>query len=138
MSDMKTVENDADPAAFLASVENRGRAEDAAAVTNMMARVTGLPPRMWGDSIIGFGAYDYKRRDGSAHRFFLTGVSPRKQKLTIYIMPGFKPYQEILSRLGPHKHSASCLLLGRLAKVNLAVLEELVAASVSDMRAEYS
>ena len=137
MSDMKTVETDVDPAAFLAQVENRGRAEDTAEVVEMMTRITGYSPRMWGDSIIGFGRYDYTRKDGSAHSFFRTGVSPRKQNLTVYIMPGFSAYSEILARLGPHKHSSSCLYLGRLKTVDGAVLEELIRASVAEMDRRY-
>lgn len=134
---MKTAENDGDVETFLASVANRGRAEDAAVVSAMMQRITGCPPRMWGDSIIGFDGYDYQRRDGSAHRWFVTGTSPRKANLTIYIMPGFKRYSEIMSRLGPCKNSISCLYLTRLARVDVAVLEELISASVEDMRAAY-
>ncbi len=134
---MKTAENDGDVDAFLASVAHSGRAEDAGVVVRMMQRITACPPRMWGDSIIGFDGYDYKRRDGSAHRWFITGVSPRKANLTIYIMPGFKRYQGLLDRLRPHKTSVSCLYLGRLAKIDMGVLEELIATSVADMRAAY-
>lgn len=134
---MKTVENDGDVGAFLASVANRGRAADAAVVAEMMQRITGCPPRMWGDSIIGFDGYDYKRRDGSAHRWFVTGVSPRKANLTIYIMPGFKRYQGLLDRLGRHKTSVSCLYLGRIARIDMAALEELITDSVAVMRAAY-
>ena len=133
MSDMKTTETDADPALFLASIDNRGRAEDAQEVMEMMARLTGQPPRMWGDSIIGFGSYDYTRKDGSEHRFFRTGLSPRKQNLTIYLMPGVKKYAETLKRLGPHKHSVSCLYLGRLKNVDTGVLEEVIRQSLNDM-----
>lgn len=134
---MKTAENDSDVGAFLASIAHPGRAEDAKSIAQMMQRITGCPPRMWGDSIIGFDAYNYKRRDGSAHRWFITGVSPRKANLTVYIMPGFKRYQNLLDRLGRHKTSVSCLYLGRLAKVDMAALEDLVSASVADMRAAY-
>ena len=134
---MQTAENAGDVAAFLASVAHRGRAEDASAVVDMMQRITGCPPRMWGDSIIGFDGYDYKRRDGSAHRWFITGVSPRKANLTIYIMPGFKRYQDLLGRLGPHKTSVSCLYLGRLTQIDIAVLEDLITQSVTLMRAAY-
>ena len=134
---MKTAENDGEVNAFLASVAHRGRAEDAGVVAEMMQRITGCAPRMWGDSIIGFDAYDYQRRDGSAHRWFITGVSPRKASLTIYIMPGFKRYQDLLARLGPHKTSVSCLYLGRLAKIDMSVFEDLIAQSVADMRAAY-
>ena len=137
MSDMKTAETDADPHAFLDSVDNAGRREDARRITAMMEGITGLPPRMWGDSIIGFGAYTYRRADGSEHRFFRTGLSPRKANLAIYIMPGLKRYPEILSRLGKHKHSVSCLYLGRLASVDMDVLEELVRTSLDDMARLY-
>lgn len=133
MSEMKTVETDADPHAFLAGVSHPGRREDAQAVAAMMEQVTGWPPRMWGDSIVGFGSYTYARRDGSAHRFFRTGVSPRKAALTVYLMPGVARYDALLARLGPHRHSVSCLYLGRLKTVDSAVLQDLVTASVTDM-----
>ena len=133
MSDMKTVETDADPRAFLAAVQNAGRRQDATAVMELMASITSLPPRMWGASIIGFGSYSYSRRDGSRHRFFRTGLSPRKQNLAVYIMPGLKRYPDILARLGPHKHSVSCLYLGRLTRIDAAALEDLVRASLDDM-----
>ncbi len=134
---MKTAENDGDVTAFLALVANKGRAGDATVVAQMMQRITDCPPRMWGDSIIGFDGYDYKRRDGSAHRWFITGVSPRKANLTIYIMPGFRRYPDIMARLGPHKNSLSCLYLPRLSKIDMTVLGELITASVADMHAAY-
>lgn len=136
-SDMKTSETDEDPRAYLARVENRGRAEDAATVMEIMARVTGQPPRMWGPSIIGFGAYDYTRADGSEHRSLRTGLSPRKANLTIYLMPGCNKYAEILARLGKHKQSVSCLYVGRLKNIDLEVLEEVIRASVVDMDQMY-
>lgn len=137
MSDMKTTETDSDPISFLARHENRGRAEDARTVMEMMQRITGQPPRMWGDSIIGFGSYGYARRDGTRHRYFRTGVSPRKTALTVYVMPGFSEYADLLGRLGKHKHSASCLYLGRLSDVDGAVLEELIARGWRDMARLY-
>lgn len=137
MSDMKTVETDADPIAFLSGVEDAGRRDDAEEVMRMMQRITGQPPRMWGDSIIGFGAYRYSRTDGSEHRFFRTGISPRKANLSIYLMPGTGKYEALLSRLGPHKRAVSCLYLGRISKVDKAVLEKLIAASWADMADMY-
>ncbi|MEO0912597.1 MAG: DUF1801 domain-containing protein [Pseudomonadota bacterium] len=137
MSDMKMVETDADPKLFLEHVEPKVRAEDAAHVSDIMARVSGSPPRIWGDSIIGFGAYNYKRRDGSAHRFFRTGVAPRKANLSIHIMPGLKKYPGFLEKLGPHKASVSCLYITRLARVDTEVLEALIAQSLADMAVLY-
>ena len=138
MSEMKTKPNDADVGAYLAGLSHRGRAEDAAAVAEMMARVTGEAPQMWGESIIGFGAYDYARRDGSRHQWFLTGVSPRKANLVVYVMDGFSAYEEELAALGPHKHSVSCLYLGRLKRVNAAVLEKIISQSVEVIARRYS
>ena len=137
MTSNKTAENDADPAAFLAAAEPARRAEDARRVAKMMAEVTGEPPRMWGDSIVGFGRYRYTRADGSKHHWMLTGVSPRKAALTVYIMPGFKLYGDLLARLGPHRHSSSCLYITRLDQVDFDVLTELVRRSVGEMRARY-
>lgn len=134
---MKTTQNDGDVGAFLAGLENRRRAQQAETIAAMMERITGDPPRMWGDSIIGFGSYAYRRKDGSPHQFFLTGVSPRKQALTIYIMPGFSAYGDQLARLGKAKHSSSCLYVTRLENIDLDVLEEIVTDSVSVMRARY-
>ncbi|MEM8755752.1 MAG: DUF1801 domain-containing protein [Pseudomonadota bacterium] len=133
MSDMKTVETDADVAAFLAAHPHRGRAEDAAEVAAMIGRVSGFPPRLWGDAMIGFGAYDYARADGSRHRWFRAGVSPRKANLVVYVMSGFDGLDAHLARLGPHRRGASCLYLGRLAKVDRGALEEIVAASLAEM-----
>ncbi len=137
MSVMKTAENDGDVGAFLASVANKGRAEDTAVVAEVMQRITRCPPRMWGDSIIGFGAYRYANTNGKELGWFLTGVAPRKQALTIYIMPGFESFDAELTALGPHKLGRSCLYLRRLNKVDLAVLEDMIAHSVQIMRQRY-
>ena len=133
MSDMKTAETDADPALFLSRVENRGRAEDAQAVMEIMARITGQPPRMWGDSIIGFGTYRYKYASGRQAEWFLTGFAPRKQNLTLYIMSGFENYEQLLGQLGKHKTGKSCLYINKLEDINLDVLREMVKESVNHM-----
>jgi hypothetical protein len=134
---MKTVETDGDVSAFLNCVQNARRREDARTVMAMMERVTGCPPRMWGDSIIGFDRYRYKRRDGSEHMFMITGLSPRKAALTLYIMTGFDAYEDQLARLGKVKRSVSCLYTTRLETIDMAVLEEMVADSVAVMRRRY-
>ena len=137
MSDLKTVENDGNVDEYLQSVENRVRREDTKRVVAMMEEVTGEPARMWGDSIIGFGRYRYRRSDSSKHYWMLTGVAPRKAALTVYIMPGFSRYGELLDRLGKHRHSVSCLYMTRLANIDFEVLTEMVRRSVADMRGMY-
>ena len=137
MSDLKTTENDADVWAYLDSVTNPTRRKDAIAVARMMQEVTGEEPKMWGQSIVGFGRYQYRRADGSQHWWMQTGLAPRKQALTIYIMPGFKLYPDLLQILGRHRHSVSCLYITRLQNVEFDVLTELVKRSVADMRRIY-
>jgi hypothetical protein len=135
---MKTVENDASVPAFLNCVENRQRAADTAQIVAMMERITGQPAKMWGDAIIGFDRFKYKRRDGTEHSYLVTGVSPRKSSLTIYIMPGFKKYTDQLARLGRHKHSISCLYITKLENVDLTVLEEIIADGYAVMKEQYA
>ncbi len=137
MTKLKTVENDADVWKYLQNVANVQRREDTTKVATMMAAVTAEQARMWGDSIVGFGHYNYKRRDGSAHRWMLTGVAPRKASTTVYIMPGFRSYGDLIQRLGKCKHSSSCLYITKLTNVDFDVLTELVRRSVADMRKRY-
>ncbi len=133
----KTQENDGDVAAFLANVENPTRRADAEAMLEMMGRVTGLPAKMWGAAIVGFGSYHYKYESGREGDSLRVGFSPRKANLAVYIMPGYTDYSEILARLGKHKKGKSCLNINKLADVDLSVLEELVRAGLADMAAKY-
>lgn len=137
MSEMKTQPNDASVEEFLGTVPNAGRREDAAELLAVMNRVTGASARMWGDSLIGYGEYAYKRADGSKHKFFLTGFSPRKANLVVYLMAGVAQHAEKLARLGKHKHSSSCLYLGRLKNVDLDVLAQMIADDLAIMRERY-
>ena len=100
-----------------------------------MKRAVGAEPKMWGPSIVGFGHYHYKYASGRENDWFLAGFSPRKQDLTLYIMAGFDRYDALMTKLGKHKTGKSCLYLKRLADVDVAVLEELISASVKHMTA---
>lgn len=133
MAELKTKENDASVADFLATVADPTRRADCGAVLAMMRRATGCEPRMWGASIVGFGKYSYRYESGRTGEWMVTGFSPRKQDLTLYIMPGFTRYDALLARLGRHKTGKSCLYLKRLADVDTAVLQELITASVEAM-----
>ena len=137
MAELKTQENDGDVFAFINSVENKRRKADSLVMLETMERVTGYDPRMWGDSIVGFGSYDYQQKSGQPGRWPLTGFSPRKAALTIYIMPGFKKYTDLLDRLGKYRKSVSCLYVTRLENVDMDVLSELIEKSVDDMKRIY-
>lgn len=135
----KTVATTADPAEFINAVEPAKKQADAAELLSFFNRVTGLKPKMWGPSIIGYGRYHYKYDSGREGEFMLTGFSPRKQNLTIYVMPGYRfaSMQEKLDRLGKHKLGKSCLYINKLADVDLDVLEEIVQEGVTYMRDKY-
>lgn len=92
---------------------------------------------MWGPSIVGFGEYRYKYESGREGDFLITGFSPRKSALTIYIMPGFARYEALMDKLGKHRTGKSCLYINRLDDVDLSVLEELVTCSVEYMTEKY-
>ncbi len=135
MSENKTVPTDVDPRAFVEAVEHNGRREDALLLLDLFGRVTGYEPQMWGPSIVGYGRYHYRYATGREGEFLLTGFSPRKAAMTVYIMPGFKKYASQLKRLGKHKHSVSCLYLGRIGGLDLGALEEMIVDSVERMKA---
>lgn len=137
MAENKTVATDADVAAFLDGVEPEVRREDGRALLAMMQEITGEAPRMWGASLIGFGAYHYVYESGREGDFFKVGFSPRKANLVLYLMPGFEGEEAVLARLGPHKTGRSCLYVTRLARVDEAVLRELVQRAWDHMTAKY-
>lgn len=129
MAELKTQQNEGDVDAFLASVDNATRREDAIAVRKMMAEVTGEPGSMWGDAIVGFGHYSYRYATGREGEWFKVGFSPRKQNLTLYLMTGFEDHTDTLDRLGKHSLGKSCLYIKRLADIDPDVLRELVTES---------
>ncbi|MGB3182718.1 MAG: DUF1801 domain-containing protein [Cyclobacteriaceae bacterium] len=138
MSDMKTKPNEQDVGAFLNAVDNERRRKDALYLLDMMKEVTGDQPKMWGDTIVGFGSYHYKYATGREGDWFITGFSPRKQNMSVYIMPGFDKYPELMSKLGKHKTGVSCLYINKLEDVDLDVLRELVERSFRYMDETYN
>ena len=122
----KTGPTDGDVAAFVAAVPDERRRADARTLVELLGRVTGEPPRMWGGSIVGFGSYHYVYATGREGDAAAAGFSPREASTTVYIPDGFEDHGDLLARLGPHTTSVSCLYLKRLDAVDLSVLEELV------------
>lgn len=137
MADLKTKKNQASVQQFLASVENEKRRKDAQVVLKLMREITGEKPAMWGPSIVGFGSYHYRYESGREGDWMLTGFSPRKQALTLYIMDGFDGHDHLMSKLGKYKTGKSCLYVKSLEDVDMDVLRELVTESVAYMRRTY-
>ena len=129
MAENKTKAGTASVAAFLNSIDDDGRRKDAKTVAKMMKAVTGLSPKMWGPSIVGFGQYHYTYESGREGDMFRVGFSPRKSNLVVYVIAGFKEYEGLLKKLGKHKIGKSCLYLGRLEQIDLEVLTKLIKQS---------
>lgn len=134
MAELKTKPNKASIEKFLNSVKDEKKREDSFEILKLMKQITKAEPVMWGPSIIGFGSYHYKYESGREGDFFITGFSPRKQNLTLYIMSGFKKYPELMKKLGKYKTGSSCLYINKLEDVDVKVLKELITESVKYMR----
>jgi Domain of unknown function (DU1801) len=126
----KTRPTDADVDAFLDSVADERRRDEARTVCRLMQEVTGEEPVLWGTAIVGFGSVPLRYASGRELDWPVVGFSPRKAATTLYLMDGFEERGDLLARLGPHSTGKSCLYLKRLSDVDLDVVRELIAVSV--------
>ncbi len=139
MAQIKTLITKVSPLAFIRSIADEEKKKDALALLKVFKDATGLPPKMWGTSIVGYGMYHYEsERSAQKGDWPLTGFSPRKQNLTVYIMPGFKTYGQLLKLLGKHTVSGgSCIYIKRLSDIDTKVLREIIKDSVREMKKRY-
>lgn len=120
-------------AEFIDRVEPASKKADALVLDQLFRNITGWTPQMWGPSIIGYGTYHYIYASGREGDSLATGFSPRKGAHSIYIMPGYQDFSDILARLGKHKIGKSCLYVNKLADIDLDVLQELIRAGLSEL-----
>lgn len=134
MAELKTKETKASVSGFLNTVSDEQRRKDCHTVLDLMKRATGEKPKMWGSSIVGFGRYKYRYASGHEGEWPIIAFSPRKNDLTLYLMPGFEEYAAaLMAKLGKYKTGKSCLYLKRLDDVELPVLKKLISKSVAKM-----
>lgn len=131
MSENKTQKNNASVIDFLNGLPDEKKRQDCLTLLEMMSEITDLEPKMWGASIVGFGDVHYKYASGREGDWFKVGFSPRKQNLTLYMMDGFPKYQDLLAKLGKHKTGVSCLYIKKLSDVNIDILRQMIAQSIS-------
>ena len=136
-ANMKTTKNEASVEAFLDAVKDEQKREDSYKILEMMKRLSGYEPKMWGPSIVGFGEYHYKYDSGREGDMCRIGFSPRAQNLTLYMIPGYSDFSEELDRLGKHKLGKSCLYIKRLSDVDESVLEEMIVKDLQIMEEKY-
>ncbi len=122
---------------FIAGIEDKRKRADCRELMKLMREITGNRAKMWGSSIVGYGKYHYKYASGREGDFFLTGFSPRKQALSVYIISGFNAHPDLMEKLGKFKTGKSCLYVKSLDDIDRAVLAKLVKASVAYMRKTY-
>ncbi|MGJ8615688.1 MAG: DUF1801 domain-containing protein [Sulfitobacter sp.] len=118
---------------FLAQVIPERRHAEAAKLDHFFREFTGWKPVLYSGGMLGYGRYDYTYKSGRTGSWFATGFAPRKAKLSIYIMPGYADFDDILARLGKHTKGKSCLYLNKLEDADIEVLAELVRAGIKDL-----
>jgi hypothetical protein len=136
MSELKTKVNNASVKDFLDSIENEQLRKDCFEIAKMMESAAKAKPKMWGAGIVGFGSYHYVYKSGREGDWMLTGFSPRKQNISLYLMGGFDTEKNLLEKLGKYKISVGCLYIKKLEDVDKKVLKELVNASVKKMKGQ--
>ena len=139
MSEIKTKPIDSDIDKFLMSVEPEKKRVDSLELKKLFDSVVKEKPSLWNNNMIGYGSYHYKSdRSKQEGEWPLTGFSPRKQYIAIYIMSHVSNYKDLLSKLGKYKISTgSCIYVNKIEDINLDVLKEIISTSVSDMKKTY-
>ena len=138
MAELKTKLNDDSVEDFLNAVEDEQKRKDSFALLKMMGEISGEPAKMWGNDIVGFGTYHYVYASGREGDWMLSGFSPRKANLSIYLMAGFDQLEDELTALGKHKTSKGCLYVKKLSDIDEKVLRKMIKKSIAIMQKRYS
>lgn len=136
MTENKTQATDASVEDYITAISDEAKRKDSQTLIDLLKKITGEPPVLWGDSIIGFGSYHYQYESGREGDMPLIGFSPRKREFALYIMTGFEQLQVYLSQLGKHKTGKSCLYIKRLSDIKLNILNEIMNKSVQQLKVE--
>ena len=123
------IETDRDVNEFIEAISNKRRKADSKELLRIIQEITGIEPKIWGVSIVGFGKYSYQRKNGDEYEWFHVGFSPAKSHLTLYVMYDLSQEEELLTQLGPYRKGRGCLYIKKLEEVNLSALRKLIAKS---------
>jgi hypothetical protein len=126
MAELKTRQNELSVEDYINAVPDKQRQADCRILMDLMKRITGDEPRMWGDSIVGYGNAHLKYESGREVDWFKTGFSNRKDSITLYSMYGFISQPELMKKLGKVKTGKGCIYIKKIADVDLTILEELL------------
>lgn len=137
MAELKTKLNDASVVKFLASIENEQQRKDSFDILELMKEATRDEPKMWGESIIGFGKYHYVYASGREGDWMRIGFSPRKGKISLYLMCEVEHQTKILNRIGKYKSGKSCFYINKMSDIDRNVLKELIQSAIAKMEEQY-
>ncbi|GLQ57783.1 DUF1801 domain-containing protein [Devosia nitrariae] len=140
MAGQKTVPTSTDIDSFIAAIPDERRRADAQTLVELMGRVTGEPPILWG-SMVGFGRYHYRYASGHEGDTFLIGFAPRKNEFSIYLScleaSENEECADLFARLGKHRMGKGCLYVNKIADIDLNVLQDLVRVSIATIERMY-
>ena len=137
MGEIKTQRTATSADVIIDGITDDARRQDCLALLGLMKKATGVDPEVWSSGVIGFGTYHYKSSSGQEGDWFPVGFASRKAAITVYLGLSLDDVAERLGKLGKHKTGKGCIYIKRLADVDLAVLEELVADSYARMKQTY-
>ncbi len=137
MKENKTQQTKDSVKAFLENIPDEEKRKDSYELLRIIEEITGEKAKMWGKSIVGFGVYHYTYASGREGDFLRVGFSPRKQNLTLYIIPGYDNYQDILGKIGPYTTGKSCLYIKSLKTIHIPSLKKLIKKGYTDIGTEY-
>ncbi|WP_342045429.1 DUF1801 domain-containing protein [Bacillus sp. OTU530] len=138
MYELKTKETDSSVIEFIENIEGLKKRQDAYTLLDIFTETTGYEAKMWGPSIIGFGAYHYKYESGHEGDAPLVGFSPRKAKISLYFAPGDTKREEWLKDFGKHTTGKACVYINKVADIDVNILKALIIQSVKFLRETYS
>jgi len=134
MAELKTKPTDAKVSDFLEAIEDSQKKQDCQKIAEIMQKIAGSEPTMWGESIVGFGAYRYQYASGRTGDWFSIGFSPRKKDITLYLMGGLDKHQDALGKMGKYKRGKGCLYINKLSDVDIDILESVIEKSFADIK----
>jgi hypothetical protein len=137
MAKNKTTETNKDVSDFIHKVADETKRDNSFSLVEIFTRLTDADPKMWGPTIIGFGSYHYKYASGHEGDAPVTGFSPRKDAIVLYLHPVFPKRDELLKKLGKHKVGKACLYFKKLEDIDVAVMEKMIVASIKQNKKEY-
>lgn len=137
MYELKTKENDKSVMEFIEKVDSKSKREDALRLVDIFTETTGYQAKMWGESIIGFGAYHYKYKSGHEGDAPLVGFSPRKAKISLYFATGDTQRENLLTEFGKHTTGKACVYINKVADIDVDVLKALINQSVTFLNKTY-